>query len=169
VAGRPGGAASSRLDASHGESCYDEVRAVGGRSPRAAIGLLRLALQLLVDELEPGGGSIDHKIGKLVQRGLAERVQKAMDTLRVVGNEAVPPGTIGVDDPKMLAALFEIHNIIVQQIVADAALVDDLYAQLPPAKLAGIASRDSTKALKRWSGHRHALEPLCCRWRRNGA
>lgn len=126
-------------------SVYEEARSVAPISKKSAAGLLRLALQMLVDDLEVGGGSIDQKIGKLVQRGLDPQVQRAMDVLRVMGNESVHPGTIDLDaDPELLDALFGLANLIVEQVITRPKHVSDLFSKLPAEKLEAIERRDGT-------------------------
>jgi hypothetical protein len=122
---------------------YEEAREVSTISRKSAAGLLRLALQMLVDDLEPGNGTIDAKIGALVNRGLDPQVQQAMDVLRVVGNEAVHPGTIDLEsDDDWVPALFGLLNLIVEQMVSRPKHVGGLFQKLPAAKLKGIAERD---------------------------
>ena len=122
---------------------YEEARSVAPISKRSAAGLLRLALQMLVDDLEEGRGTIDQKIGKLVQRGLDPQVQKAMDVLRVAGNESVHPGTMDLDaDPDLLDALFGLANLIVEQVITRPKHVGYLFSKLPPEKLDAIQRRD---------------------------
>lgn len=122
---------------------YEEARAVAPISRKSAAGLLRLALQMLVDELEPGKGSIDDKIGALVRKGLDPQIQQAMDVLRVVGNESVHPGQIDLDaDHEMLPALFNLANVIVEQVIARPKHIGGLFAKLPETKLAAIERRD---------------------------
>lgn len=123
---------------------YEEARSVAPISRKSAAGLLRLALQMLVDELESGSGSIDTKIGALVKRGLDPQVQQAMDVLRVVGNESVHPGQIDLDgDDDMLPGLFNLLNVIVEQIITRPKHIGGLFAKLPESKLAAIEHRDS--------------------------
>ncbi|MFT4265575.1 MAG: DUF4145 domain-containing protein [Nocardioides sp.] len=122
---------------------YEEARAVASISRKSAAGLLRLALQMLVDVLEPGGGNINDKIGALVTRGLAPEVQQAMDVLRVVGNESVHPGRIDLEaDDDLLPALFNLVNVIVEQVVSRPKNIGGLFAKLPAEKLAQIERRD---------------------------
>lgn len=122
---------------------YDEARSVAPISRKSAAGLLRLALQMLVDGLEPGSGSIDSKIGGLVQRGLDPQVQQAMDVLRVVGNESVHPGQIDLDaDDELLPALFNLVNLIVEQLISRPKHVSGLFSKLPESKKNAIQRRD---------------------------
>lgn len=126
------------------QAIYNEAREVAPISRKSAAGLLRLALQMLVDDLETSRGSIDDKIGRLVRRGLDPQVQQAMDVLRVVGNESVHPGTIDLaTDDELVPALFELVNLIVEQVITRPKHVDGLYAMLPQAKRDAIRRRDT--------------------------
>lgn len=124
---------------------YEEARTVSSVSRKSAAALLRLALQLLVDDLEPGKADINGKIGALVKRGLDPQVQQAMDVLRVVGNNAVHPGQIDLDaDDELLPALFAMLNLVVEQVVARPKHVAGLFASLPATAQAAVAKRDAT-------------------------
>ncbi len=71
---------------------YDEARQVGAASPRAAVALLRLAVQKLVDQLKPGKGDLNVKIGMLADEGaIPPKLVKMLDVVRVTGNNAVHP------------------------------------------------------------------------------
>lgn len=125
------------------KAVYEEAREVGALSPRSAVALLRLALQMLVDDLVEGSAPINGKIGTLVKQGLDPNVQQAMDILRIYGNNAVHPGQIEVDaDPGTLPALFALLNMIVDQVIVRAASVKALYASLPADARAAIDKRD---------------------------
>src|SRR5262249_61457358 len=94
---------------------YLEARKVVGKSPRAAAALLRLALQKLMVHLGEMGNNLNDDIGNLVAKGLPERVQKALDTVRVVGNNAVHPGQLNIKDDRQTAmALLDLTNIGVE-------------------------------------------------------
>jgi len=59
------------------------------------------------------GKDLNKDIGNLVKKGLPQKVQQALDLVRVIGNEAVHPGQIDLnDDPVTAAKLFELVNII---------------------------------------------------------
>jgi len=125
---------------------YDEARAIVQKSPRGAAALLRLAIQKLCAHLGEPGKNINDDIASLVSKGLDPRIQRALDVLRVVGNEAVHPGTIDLnDDPDTAENLFKLFNLIVEKMISEPKLVDEVYSNLPAAKLAAIEQRDREK------------------------
>ncbi len=130
------------------ESCredYDEAREIAGRSPRGAAALLRLCIQKLCKELGQPGKNINHDIGALVKQGLPATVQQALDVVRVVGNNAVHPGTMSQDDHSQhVASLFRLVNMIVQQMITQPKEIKAMYEALPAGLLEAIDKRDGT-------------------------
>ena len=123
---------------------YAEAASIVAKSPRGAAGLLRLCIQKLCKQLGQEGKSIDKDIGSLVAKGLDVRVQRALDTVRVIGNEAVHPGEMDLrDDPETAEMLFTLVNAIADQMITQPKLRDALYEKLPKTKLEGIAARDA--------------------------
>lgn len=124
-------------------SDYDEAAAIFDRSPKGAAAILRLGVQKLLHSLGLPGRNINEDIGQLVAAGLPIEVQQALDFCRVVGNNAVHPGEIQIDDtPEMAAALFEMMNFIVQDRISRPKQVAELYARLPSGALQAIERRD---------------------------
>ena len=125
---------------------FEEAREIVKYSPKGAAALLRLAIQHLCKELGESGKDINRDIASLVSKGLNPLVQKALDVVRVVGNEAVHPGTIDLDDNREIAhQLFGLLNLITEQMITHPKHVNALYSSLPEGKLAGIAQRDKPK------------------------
>jgi hypothetical protein len=124
---------------------YEEARGIVALSPRGAAALLRLAIQKLCAHLGERGRSIDDDIAALVKKGLPPRVQPALDAVRVVGNEAVHPCTISLqDNPEIAASLFGLVNFIAEKMITEPKEIDALYASLPAAKRDAIVKRDQS-------------------------
>jgi len=121
---------------------YLEAASIALKSPRGAAALLRLAIQVLCKELGEGGEKINKDIGELVKKGLPERVQQALDIVRVTGNNAVHPGQIDVDDPDVVARLFELLNVIAEYCISMPNRIGNLYSALPQTALEQIQKRD---------------------------
>lgn len=121
---------------------YLEASSILGFSPRGSAALLRLGIQLLCMHLGCKGKSINDDIGKLVKDGLPEKLQQALDIVRVIGNNAVHPGQIETDDPETAQSLFHLTNIIVESMISVPKRVNNLYATLPAVVLDGITKRD---------------------------
>ena len=124
---------------------YIEAREVFPYSAKAAAALLRLAVQALCIGLGCKGKKIDDDIKDLVQQGLPVKIQQALDTIRVIGNNAVHPGTIDLNDnPEMTALLFHFINIIVNDMITQPNSINELYLQLPKGALDAIQRRDGS-------------------------
>jgi hypothetical protein len=135
---------------------YDEARSIASRSPRSAAALLRLAIEKLTNDLLPSNKhkSLYDKIGILVEKGLPTKVQKAMDSLRVIGNNSVHPlGEIVLgDDQKIANSLFEILNIIVDDMITEPAKIDKMFdTSLTDKQKASIKNRDNKRTKRKKS------------------
>jgi hypothetical protein len=97
----------------------------------------------LCKELGESGKNIDNDIASLVAKGLDPLVQQALDVVRVIGNEAVHPGEIDLDDNRETALqLFNLVNLICNQMISQPKQVKALYDKLPVKKLKGIEQRN---------------------------
>lgn len=122
---------------------FDEARAIVGSSPRGAAALMRLVVQKLCAHLGEKGKNIDDDIASLLSKGLNPLVQKALDVVRVIGNEAVHPGTIDLKDDRDTALrLFGLVNAIADQMLTHPKSVKEMYGQLPTGKLEAIEARN---------------------------
>lgn len=126
---------------------FDEARAVFSISPRAAAALLRLCLQKLCKQLGQPGKKIDDDIKALVAKGLSIQIQQALDLVRVIGNNAVHPGTINLNDDRETAArLFELVNLIADNQISQPKAIAKLFDEkLTPGAKDAIARRDGSK------------------------
>jgi len=125
---------------------YEEARDIVGRSPRAAAALLRLLVQKLMPLLGESGKNINEDIGDLVKKGLPIEIQQALDYCRVVGNNAVHPGEIDLNDtPEIAHSLFNMINFIVEDRISRPQKVKGLYEKLPEGARAAIEKRDAPK------------------------
>lgn len=125
------------------KSDYNEASIVFNLSPRSAAALLRLAIQKLCKALGEPGKDINTDIKNLVIKGLPHKVQEALDSVRVIGNEAVHPGELNLNDNKDIASkLFKLINFIATKMITEPKEIDELYNSLPKGKLEGIKNRD---------------------------
>ncbi len=123
---------------------YEEASSIVSKSPRGAAALLRLAIQKLCKDLGEPGGNLNDDIANLVKKGLPVGVQQALDSVRVLGNEAVHPGEMDLrDDVDTAMALFRCVNVIADRMITQEKELDSLYASLPQSKLAQIQKRDN--------------------------
>lgn len=123
---------------------YLEARDVYPISYKSACALLRLAVQHLCKDLGEKGKNINDDIGNLVSKGLPEKIQKALDIVRVVGNNAVHPGKMDEQDTKEYARrMFSLLNFIVEDRIVRPKEIDDLFDGLPEDTKKAITKRDS--------------------------
>ena len=124
---------------------YLEAASIVNQSPRGAAALLRLCIEKLVSHLEAKGKDLNAKIGDLVSRGFNPKIQKALDVVRFIGNEAVHPGQIDLNDkPETALALFKLVNVIADDMITKPKEVDSLYDELvPEGHKESIMKRDS--------------------------
>ncbi len=123
---------------------YHEASSILNLSPRGAAALIRLCIQKLCKHLDQPGENINADIAALVKAGLDSRIQKALDAVRVIGNNAVHPGSIDLRDDRATAeSLFKLVNIIADKMISEPKHVDEVYASLPPNALSAIEKRDN--------------------------
>ena len=123
---------------------YDEASSILDLSPRGAAAIIRLAIQKFCIELGEPGKNINNDIRSLVAKGLDVRVQRALDAVRVIGNNAVHPGQIDLRDDRATAeTLFGLLNLIAEKMISEPTHIDEVYTALPEAALKAIRERDA--------------------------
>jgi hypothetical protein len=125
---------------------YDEASSILDLSPRGAAALMRLAIQKLCKHLGQPGNNINDDIKALVAGGLDQRVRKALDAVRVIGNNAVHPGQIDLRDDRATAeSLFRLLNLIAEKMISEPKHVNEVYDALPEEARKAIEKRDGTR------------------------
>ena len=128
------------------KSFYEQERNVLQFSPIASCALLRLVVEKIVDKVIEGSDSLNAKIGKLVEKGLDERIQQALDSVRVIGDNAVHPLYMDLeDDEKTASSLFDLVNIIISSTITADKKIKDVFSDLPDPAKKQIKKRDKPK------------------------
>ncbi len=121
---------------------YLEAAKIFQDSPRASAAILRLCVEKLCGQLQEKG-DLNTCIGNLVERGLDQRIQQALDYCRVIGNNAVHPGEIDIEeDPDMVRFLFDLVNDITRDMVTKPKEMEKKYSSLPEKVKKQIEKRD---------------------------
>lgn len=115
---------------------YLEAKNIVTLSPRGAAALLRLALQKLCVHLGESGKNINNDIKSLVEKGLPATLQQALDSVRVIGNNAVHPGQLDLkDDIDTSYKLFGFLNIICDMLITQPKKIQEFYNLKVPTHL----------------------------------
>jgi hypothetical protein len=123
---------------------FEEAGTVLGASPRGAAALLRLVIQKLCKHLGGKGEKLDDDIALLVDKGLDRRVQRSLDIVRVIGNNAVHPGKIDLrDDRDTALKLFGLVNLVVEIMITQPKHIEEMYESLPEGSRKAIEKRDA--------------------------
>ena len=127
------------------KSLYMESAQILQDSPRASAALLRLALQEILNKVVEGGekNSINDNI-RILSEGVDETTQKALDLIRINGNNAAHLGEIQIEEEN-IEYMYKLLNIIVQKLISDKKQIDDLFEGLPKNIKESIERRNSKK------------------------
>lgn len=121
---------------------FEEAARILAFSPRSSCAMLRLCLQRITVSLGYGD-NLNDAIKKMVDAGLDSHVQKALDVVRVVGNEAVHPGTLNLNDDRETASvIFQMINIIGEFFFTRPESIRRAFSSLPAEKIEAIKKRD---------------------------
>jgi predicted RNA-binding Zn-ribbon protein involved in translation (DUF1610 family) len=123
---------------------YNEARMVVNYSTRAAAALLRLALQKLCRHLGEPGENLNDDIRSLAKKPeFGDRLIKAADTVRIVGNNAVHPGEMNQEDiDNICKGLFGLLNLVVESGITHTKKWDKMYESLPENPRKDAEKRD---------------------------
>jgi len=122
---------------------FIEAQKILEESPRGSAAILRLCIQKFCKKLGKSGKDINADIAELVKDGLDPRIQKALDIVRVVGNNAVHPGLIDLSDDRETASkLFRLVNLIADTMITQPKHINDFYDALPEGARQQIEKRD---------------------------
>lgn len=122
---------------------YQEAASVIDTSARASAALSRLAIDYLTKHLDSAGDSLNKRIGNLVSKGLPVMIQQSLDAVRVIGNNAVHPGSIDFSDGKDIAlSLLGLINLICDNQITQPKQIKELYNSLPESSINAISKRD---------------------------
>jgi len=126
------------------QSVYNEARQVFPYSPRSSAALLRLAIQMICMEKGLPGENLNQDIKALVGQNLPVQIQQSLDLLRVVGNNAVHPGQIDIEENKdNIEKFFGLVNLVVDVLLVQPAKINAMFDMLvPQAQKKQIEVRD---------------------------
>lgn len=127
---------------------YIEAASIYQKSPRGAVALLRLGLQKLCIHLGGKGEKINDDLATLAKDEIiSKKLIKSADIIRIVGNNAVHPGTISDDDfDDVSFKLFKLTNMIVQQGITESREVDEIFSTMPENARKAAEDRDKPKS-----------------------
>jgi hypothetical protein len=125
---------------------FIEAADIVEKSPRGSAALSRLIVQKLMSHLGGQGKDINANIASLVKTGLEPEIQKALDIVRVTGNNAVHPGEIVLKEaPGTAIALLQLINLVVERRISTRKRIEEMFGNLPAGALEQIQKRDGTE------------------------
>ena len=126
---------------------YNEAALIMQESPRGAAALLRIALEKLCQQLGDKQKSLNSNIQKVVEEISDERIHKALDLVRVIGNEAVHPGQLDLkDDIEIVSKLFWLLNFIASEMISKEKEINAFFEEkIPEKQKEQIKKRDAQK------------------------
>ena len=128
---------------------YDQARQVRRDSPAASAGLLRLALQLYLDQFGVPEGDLYRRIGILEEWGVPPLPISSMDAIRWGGNVGMHEGRVRPEDTAQISDdLFEAINLLAETAPRIAAVIRTHQA-MPASVRDSIGRRKSVRPPKK--------------------
>ena len=130
----------------HLRADYMETASIIDRSPRGAAALLRLILEQILNHVGDEKKNSNDNIRDLVtEKSLRLEVQKAYDIIRITGNNAVHPGQLDIkDNADIVAASFDLINVIVDELITRPKTMAALMNRMPEGAVEATERRDKT-------------------------
>lgn len=111
---------------------YNEAGTILNDSPRAAGALIRLALELLLKQVNNNDQKLYDNIDVLIKKGVPEEIIKAMTLLRHSGNEMLHAGEISIIESRdQVLFLFELFNMIAEDLIERPKRLNEAYNRIP--------------------------------------
>ena len=129
----------------HQESMYDQLRLKGWSTSKCShCGKISFwHKEQLIYPKSSIAPLPNEDIGNLVKKGISSEVQKALDSVRVIGNNAVHPGELDLkDDIQTAISLFRLINYIVDNQISSKKEIDGIFEGLPQKNIEAIERRD---------------------------
>ena len=108
---------------------YEEARLVEPYSKRAAMVLLRVSLEKLMENQEIEGKTLHEKIKNLAKKGVTDEAIRWLLAVKHLGNEAAHIGDIEPNDEevvKNVSKMFTTINLVVTIVITQKKVADDL-------------------------------------------
>ena len=114
---------------------YNEAGLILNDSPRASGALMRLALELLLKDVNKNKLGLNDNIDKLIESKVPEQLIKALTILRVNGNDIMHTGEIKIlETAEDVTYLFELFNMVVEELITGPKKLGELYTRVPESQ-----------------------------------
>ena len=114
---------------------YIEAGKVLIYSARASGALMRLALELLLQQINKNDLKLNENVNKMKESNISGPLIKALTILRVNGNDIMHTGVINIFEKKEdITYLFDLFNMIVEELITRPKKLDESYSRIPESK-----------------------------------
>lgn len=134
------------------KSVYQEARLIAEDSPRAAIALLRLCVELQARDIVHGGAenNLYENINRMIDQGCSKRTIKAMTLCRLCGNDRLHQiREIQENENTDVYLLFNVVNWITEENYHRSKKIDEEFAKQPATKTKELNEKLNSRGRKR--------------------